>query len=242
MLAGSTSIWAAESPLESSQTAFDRWVDLQQSIAGEKSEWAVEKEYLGEEIRLLREEIEALTEKENQLKKSTDTIEADLKKIADENESLKNASTVVEQKLPDLEKGILELNKTFPVALQSIVETLVNRLPKEGASNVPGVSERLQVVVGVLGQVDKFNGQLSVQTEVQTSESGDRIQVRVLYLGLAQAWFVNQDGKLAGHGKPGATGWIWTRDDSLAPIINQAIAIHENTAVANYVNLPVSVN
>jgi hypothetical protein len=230
---------AAESPLEASQTAFDRWVDLQESIAAGKRDWAVEKEYLNEEIRLLREEIEALAEKEKQLKESTDVIEVDLKKIADENDSLESASAIVEQKLPELEAGVRAINAAFPAALKSTVEPLVNRLPKDGASTVPGVSERLQVVVGVLGQVDKFNGQLSVQTEVQTNEAGEKIQVRVLYLGLAQAWFVNQDGRFAGHGKPGDDGWVWTRDDSLAPLVNEAIAIHENTAVARYVSLPV---
>jgi len=231
---------AAESPLESSQTAFERWVELQQSVASEKRDWAVEKEYLNEEIRLLREEIEALTDKETRLKESTDVIETELKKFADDNASLKAASELVEQKLPELETGVRMLNAAFPAPLQTTVETLVSRLPKEGASTVPGVSERLQVVVGVLGQVDKFNGQLSVQTEVHTNPAGEKIQVRVLYLGLAQAWFVNQDGKFAGHGKPGETGWVWTEDDALAPLVNQAIAIQENTAVANYVSLPVS--
>lgn len=231
---------SAESQLAASQTAFDRWVDLQQSIAEEKSDWAVENEYLNEEIRLLREEIAALTEKETGLKESTDTIEAELKKISDENESLAAASKLVEQNLPELESGIRALNTSFPVPLQSIVETLVDRLPKEGASNTPGVSERLQVIVGVLGQVDKFNGQMSVQVETQNNATGEKVQVQVLYLGLGQAWFVNKDDKYAGYGQPGEKGWVWTQDDSIAPTLRQAVKVYENSALAEVVHLPVS--
>ena len=240
VVAGRVPIGAAESAIEASQTAFDRWVTLQESIASEKSDWVLEKEYLQEEIRLLKEEIEALTEKHGRLTNETATIEADLKKIEIQNDDLEAAAKLVEGRLPEFEKGVRDLNANLPPSLQSTVEMLVNRLPEEGATTQAGASERLQVVVGILSQVDKANGQMSVVTEVKPNSAGEQVQVRVLYLGLAAAWFVSQDGKFAGYGRPAGGGWEWTEDDALAATITRAIAIHDNTEVASYVELPVS--
>jgi len=64
----------------------------------------------------------------------------------------------------------------------------------------------------------------------------------VLYLGLAEGWFVSPDGKFAGFGKPGPDGWKWTQQDALAPLVKRAIAINENTEAAAFVELPASVN
>lgn len=213
---------------------------LQESIASEKGDWGIEKEYLGEEIRLLQEEIAALTEKRSRLTNETVTIKADLQKLDQENADLKAAASLVMAKMPGLENEIRTLNGALPPSLQSTIETLVNRLPKEGSSSSAGASERLQVVVGILSQVDKANGQLAVATEIKNNAGGEQIQVRVLYLGLAQAWFVSQDGKFAGSGQPGSDGWDWTQEDSLAPIVSRAIAIHDGIEVAGYVDLPVS--
>ncbi|HAV64243.1 MAG TPA: hypothetical protein DCY13_17985 [Verrucomicrobiales bacterium] len=231
---------AEESPLAASQAAFDRWVQLQESIAGEKRDWALEKEYLDREIRLLREEIGLLQERETLLKEETATIDAELRRIEAETGGLKLAAARVEEKLPEFETAMRSLNRALPAALRSTIESLFQRLPREGATTPAGTAERLQVVVGILGQVDKFNGQLNVAPELRTNAAGEKISVSVLYLGLAQAWFVSQDGRFAGHGMPGPQGWMWTQDDSIAPLVSRAIAIQENTAVADYVDLPLS--
>lgn len=231
---------AAEGALSQTQTSFDNWVRLQEAIAAEKRDWATEKEYLGEEIRLFKEEIAALEEREQALKTDTAKLEEELKKLETEEQNLTAAAKLVADRLPALEAELRELNRSFPASLQSTLESLIKRLPEADTKTAAGAAERMQVVVGLLSQVDKFNGQLSVAPEIRTNAAGEKIQVTVLYLGLAQAWFVSPDGKFAGHGKPDAGGWVWTEDDSLAPLVKRAIAINENTEVAAYVGLPAS--
>ena len=231
---------ADDTPVSVSQEHFDNWVQLQEAIATQKTDWAVEREYLRDEIALLSEEIEALTEQKASLREDTTKIQSELAKLSAEEEQLKSASELVTEQLPSLEAGLRRLIKSLPPSLKDTLDSLIKRLPEPDKESSSGVAERMQVIAGLLSQMDKFNGQLTVAQEIRKSLAGENIQVRVLYLGLSQAWFVSPDNTFAGHGKPSPDGWVWTEDPSLAPVIQKAIAINENSAVASYVNLPAS--
>lgn len=232
---------AADRAIESAQGTFDKWVEVQETIAREKRDWSIEREFLNEEVRLLREEIATLKVKSARLAEETGTTEAAIAKSTTETETLKQAVGLVEAELPMLEGQLRRLAQSFPAPLTEQVGPLLTRLPREGVSTKAGTSERLQTVVGLVSQVDKFNGGFTVAAELHKTPAGTEVQVRTLYLGLAQAWFVSPDGKFAGFGKPGAEGWDWTADNDLASSIEKAIAVHENTGMAEYVGLPVSI-
>jgi hypothetical protein len=66
----------ASSAIDTTRTAFDKWVELQETVSREQRDWAVEKEFLAEEVRLLKEEIAALKEKSGRLSEATAKTEA----------------------------------------------------------------------------------------------------------------------------------------------------------------------
>lgn len=230
---------AAEGALDASEAAFGKWVEVQESIARERRDWTIEQEFLAEEIRLLKEEIAALKEKAGRLDEETKQTEADLTRLTGQNEEFKTAATRVEAVLPEFEQAVRALHGRFPLVLQETLEPLMGRLPKGGATIKASISERMQAVVGVLSQVDKFNGALTVVPELRTNPAGKEVQVRTLYLGLAQAWFVSLDGGFAGHGIPGATTLEWSPANEIAPEVKRAIDIQQGAGVAAYVSLPV---
>lgn len=230
---------AAEGALDASETTFGKWVEVQETIARDQRDWAVEQEFLTEEIRLLNEEIAALKEKAGRLDEETKQTEADLARLTGKNEEFKTAASRVEAALPEFEQAVRTLHNRFPLVLQETLEPLMGRLPKDGTAIKASISERMQAVVGVLSQVDKFNGALTVVPELRTNPAGKEVQVRTLYLGLAQAWFVSLDGGFAGHGIPGATTWEWSPANEIAPAVKRAIDIQQGAGVAAYVSLPV---
>jgi len=233
---------AADDPAAAAQGAFEKWVEVRDAIAREKRDWTVEKEFLTEEIRLLKEEVAALKEKSDRLDTETSQTEKDLARIAGDNETLKSASARVEAEVAGFESALRSLDPRFPGVLRETLEPLMNRVPREGAATKSSLSERMQAVVGVLSQVDKFNGTLTVVPELRKKPDGREVQVRTLYLGLAQAWFVSLDAEFAGQGFPGEAGWEWTTANELAPTVKQAIDIQQNAGLAQYVRLPVKVN
>jgi chromosome segregation ATPase len=230
---------AAERPLEAPEAAFGKWVEVQEAIARDQRDWTIEQEFLTEEIRLLKEEITALQEKTGRLDEETKQTEADLARLTGQNEEFKTAASRVESALPEFEQAVRALHGRFPLVLQETLEPLMGRLPKDGSATKASISERMQAVVGVMSQVDKFNGALTVVPELRTNPAGKEVQVRTLYLGLAQAWFVSLDGSFAGHGIPGATTWEWSPANEIAPEVKRAIDIQQGAGVAAYVSLPV---
>jgi hypothetical protein len=231
---------AADSPLEASAAAFNKWVEVQESISETRSEWAVEKEFLNEEIRLLSEEIAALEEKSGRLAGEIEQAEKDLAQFTNKVEVFKQAAGQVEVAVGDFEAGLWQLHPSLPEVLKEAIQPLMSRLPREEAPTNPGLGERMQAVVGVLSQVDKFNGALTVVPELRKSPEGKEVQVQTLYLGLAQAWFVGVDGSFAGHGIPTAAGWDWT-PGAIAKQVKTAIDVQQNAGVAQFVDLPVTI-
>jgi hypothetical protein len=95
--------------------------------------------------------------------------------------------------------------------------------------------------VGLINEVDKFNAAVTVVSQVQKNPAGAEVQVETVYLGLAQAFFVDKAGEYAGVGVPGPDGWQWTPKPELAGRIQKSIAMYKNAAPAAFVSLPVTI-
>ena len=96
-------------------------------------------------------------------------------------------------------------------------------------------------MIGILNEVNKFNGDISVSNEIRELPGGVRAEVRTLYLGLSQGFYVTADGAGAGVGLPAEAGWEWTPQNELASEITRAIAILQNNEIPAYVPLPVKI-
>jgi hypothetical protein len=129
----------------------------------------------------------------------------------------------------------------WPTPLVSKIDPLLKKIPGDPEETKRSVLERMQNVVGIVNEVDKFNGAVTVESEVQQNPSGAEIQVRTLYLGLGQAYFVDKSGEHAGMGIPAANGWSWTARPELGLAIQNAIAVYENTQPAAFIGLPVHI-
>ena len=70
---------------------------------------------------------------------------------------------------------------------------------------------------------------------------GSTAEVKALYIGLGQAYYVTPTGDAAGVGQPTPDGWKWTPANDLAPEISRAIAILQNEEVPAFVPLPVTI-
>jgi len=101
------------------------------------------------------------------------------------------------------------------------------------------VSERTHVV-GILNEANKFDNDISMNAEIRTLSSGVPTEVRVVYVGLGQAYFVSAKGE-AGIGRPGADGWHWEIDRSIAPSVAQVVEILQAKSKPKLVPLPVTI-
>ncbi|MCX7818230.1 MAG: DUF3450 domain-containing protein [Kiritimatiellae bacterium] len=221
------------------RAAIEKWVETRRLLSRETQEWRVAREILEGRAELLSREVETI---EAQIRQTTNEIgELDVKLAESraQRERLVAATAGLDESIARLERRVVGLLERMPAPLRERVQPLSQRIPAPEAASPPPLAERFQNVIGVLNELQKAAREILVTSEVRTLDGGERIEVTVLYIGLAQAYFVNPAGTVAGVGRPGPKGWTWERDDQLAAAVQAAIAVYRNERPAEYVRLPV---
>jgi len=232
-------VGAAESPLIAARETVAQWVQTQQLISRTKADWDADKEMLGQSKALFERELKAVQEELG--KQSTNSSVADAERIKSEAE-LKRANEALERVrivIGELESQLKALIPLLPAPVLSGAQQLLNRLPVDPKNTKAGVTERVQTLVSLLNEVDKFNNAVTVFTEKRAHTGGEEVSVETVYAGLGAAYFVNESGDFAGLGRPGPKGWEWTVDPQLAPAVREVIRVYRNERTARFVPLPV---
>ncbi len=227
--------------LEEIRANIDKWVETRQLLAKTRSEWATAKETLQQSIGLIEKEVKLIDERITQTRETASQADRDRLVLLDENERLSKASAAVQAVLADLERQTTNLAAQLPLPLQERIMPLIKRVPNHPDQSRLSVSERMQNIVGILSEVDKFNNAISVFPELRRNSAEVEVQVKTLYVGLGAAFFADKTGEYGGVGVPTATGWEWTPKPEIAADVARAIAIYENTETAQFVKLPVTV-
>jgi len=231
---------AGESTPDSARETLAKWVETQQLISKEKRDWVDGKEMLTSRIDVLKGEIEAVRLK---LKDARETAsEANSKKAGTvaESEALHEVGTGLSKDAGELEAGLRALLPRLPEPLQEKVKPLFDRIPPDPATTKVSLAERYQNVAGILNEINKFNNEITMVTEIRTLGDGKPSEVRTVYVGLAQAYYVSPKGE-AGIGRPGISAWEWTPSPGSAAQIAEAVEILQNKAKPRFVALPVKV-
>ena len=233
---------AQVSKFDQARAYVEKWVQTRQLIAKRKADWRVGQENIKQSIGLLKKEI-ALLDKEIAQTNDIDT-EADLEKqrVNFSLEDLKKSNKVVSDALWNMERKVLGLISRFPEPLKDRTTAVRTRIPLkiEDLRN-NSAAERMQNIVAILNEADRFNSAITMAVELRKDADGNERQVQVIYLGLGQAYFVDQNNTIAGRGVPGSEGWMWSFNNGLAPKIRKIIGIYENGLPAEFVSIPVEI-
>ena len=240
-----TTVAAAAEPaavgIDGARTTVAKWLSTQQLIFQERKDWQDAKEILVARIAAAEREITALQAKVdesdgklNELSHSSSLAVSTEAKLAD---SSRHMATAVTQ----LETDVVRLCKMLPAGVLEKVTPLRQRIPADPATTRASVAERMQNVLGILNMINEANGQISLVTEVRPLSDGKPSEVKTVYVGLGQAYFLSASGE-AGIGRPTPDGWTWTAANDIAPRVAQTIEILENKAKPGFVPLPVTIH
>tara|TARA_B100000519_G_C14234796_1_gene434216 strand:- start:1063 stop:1830 length:768 start_codon:yes stop_codon:yes gene_type:complete len=228
--------------LGQTRATLKEWVELKKLISEERSTWTVEQQTLNESIDLLTQEIEKLDEQITAMQEDADAAQLERQSLNNEEDELRRASAVVQQVATDLEGAVLDLMEYFPQSLQDKLSLLTERMPKNTKeADALGLSTRIQYVIGILGEIEKFHNQITVEETMQ-SIGDSEVAVKTMYIGLAVAYYVDGTRTEAGVLRPAKGGWEKEARNDMAEQIAQAIGIYEREETAEFVNLPISLN
>ena len=227
--------------LDEARGALERWVETRKVITEERRDWTLGRELLTDRIALVQREIDGLKTRVAEAQGSI--READVKRdeLVAQNEKLKEASGKLAAMVATLESRTLALLARSPEPIRERVKPLSQRLPTAGETTKASLSERFQNVVGILNELNKFQREVTVTSEVRQLTDGTSAEVTVLYIGVSCAFYASADGRAAGLGNSTATGWEWQSANERATDILKAIAVFRNESVAEFVQLPLRV-
>jgi len=238
----SESVFAQGSKFEEARTHIEKWVQTRQLIARRDADWRVERENIGQSVGLLQREIDLLKDAIDKSEQVDSEADAEKKRITLSLEDLKKANKVVDAALWGMERQALALMTSFPDPLKDRTSNVRSRIPlKKEDLRGRSAAERMQNVVAMLNEADRFNSAITLAIEVRKDAEGKDRQVQALYLGLGHAYYADQSGSFAGVGVPGAEGWTWTVNAELGSTIRKVIDIYENERKAEFIAIPVNI-
>jgi hypothetical protein len=224
--------------LDETRLALEKWIDTQKLVAKERNEWQQGREILTNRIDLVKREIAALEEKIDQAQKSVAETNARRDELLKQKAQAEATRARLSGAVGVLEGQVRALLRQLPEPQQAHLEPLRLRMPDADKVGRVTTAERFQNVIGILNDVNQSNNEIRVTYEVRELAGGRPAEVRVLYVGLAQAWYVSASGE-AGVGRPSADGWKWTPDPKLANDVLTALEIQQGKHSPEFVPLPV---
>ena len=238
---GAALVWSArgdDSPATTARATLEQWVETRQVIAATRADSERQREVLEQTKALHLRELAGLEETLRGISTNSVTATDERERAARDLESADAAIQRLEARLPELESKVRSLLPLFPAPLLEAVRPMVDRLPTNAAPVAARSNERLQAVVAILNEADKFQNSITVANSRQADAGGQELNVDVLYLGLSGAYFADPQGRIAGSGRPTPSGWVWTRDEAVGPTVRAAIAMYRNSRQAAFVSLP----
>lgn len=233
---------AAEIRLQETRSTLEKWVETRQLISKTRSDWQSDQEMIAQTIQLYERELKAIEEQMSKVSTNNTQVAREmaeaiaLQKLS--NESLEG----VRQYATQLEARVKQFVPQLPVPLQDILKPQLARLPADPAGTKMLPAERVQVLVGVLNELDKFNNSVNLfNTEKRKNPAGDEVAVQTVYVGLGAGYFVNEAADFAGTGAPGTKGWEWAVKPEIAPAVHEVVKIYRNEKAAGFVTLPATI-
>lgn len=230
-----------ENNVVKTRIALEKWVETSQIISKEKKNFKLAEEMLTGRIEIIESEIESLQKKIEETKLSITEADKKRSKLVENNEKFKSVAKAFKDVIVDLETKTREILKRLPDPIVERVKPLSQRFPKNPNETKLSIGERFQNIVGVLNEINKFNREITIISEVRELTDGTSAEVASMYIGIGKAYYANVNGKAVGIGTISPDGWIWKPANESASNIVQAISIMKNESPAAFVQLPIEI-
>jgi len=217
------------------------WVQTHQLISKTRADWSRDKELLDQSTALYERELKTLGEQLTRVGTNTLSLGQQRETTLQRQQVYTSGIAVAARRLGELEGRVRDLKPVLPPLLLATVEPLLNKLPADPASTNVSAVARMQTLITILNEVDKFQSSVTITEETRQAPDGREVAVSVLYAGLGQAWFADQKGAFGGVGVPSPAGWEWTTRNDVAPLVIRSIRMYRNELPADFVPLPVQV-
>jgi len=231
----------AGSPLDEAVNILGQWVETERLISRSQAEWETNRASMQNLIEVYQQEIEALDALITDAEEDTSAAERRRAELLQQDGGIREVETRVVAGLIEAEKQLKDLHQHLPPPLQDELRPLFNMLPADPAASRVAIAQRVQPIVAILTQIQRFNQVVTLVEDFREFEAGRTVQTESVWFGLGAAYYVDSADQHAGFAVLGDGGWSWQDDPSLVPLVREFINIYRGTKQASYVKLPVTV-
>ncbi|MBL4801621.1 MAG: DUF3450 family protein [Emcibacter sp.] len=231
------SIAEARSP-QDVRVVLQEWVETERLISKEDQIWQQNKAALGDVLTALGKEEQILKERINTTQHLTVTADKERSGLLKERGEYQEFSRLLAGKIGNYERQVIKLLVSLPPLLQQELAPFTLKLRNNSDLSL---SVRARTVVNIISQIEKFDNAITLSRDVRRLDAGKEVEVDVLYIGLAQAFYVDKNAEHAGWGDVTEEGWDWQENNDLAGDIKDAIDIYESRKSPELVELPLKI-
>jgi hypothetical protein len=220
----------------------DKWVETRRAISERESEWASEKEALRNTRDLLRQRVEDLRADIEALEVSSDQTATEQSELVETRARLQRETGKLTERVTAMESRVEALAAFFPEPLTERLSPFLSQIPENPEETEAQLGQRYLNVLGILGEVERFNATTTLVGDDRELPSGERVAASTVFWGLAFAYSSDSQGQQAFFGSPTTSGgWTFTPQEGHATDARLLLDIAEgNTDEINFVLLPVS--
>ncbi len=227
--------------LTDTKSIIQEWVRVEQLLSHENQQWDEEKASLNDILKILSAERQELNRQITLAQEIASRADEERSILVEKLSSYQEISDLLEVRISDYERQLVLITAYLPQVLQSELAPRISRLNSSALGSNLSLSERTQTVLSMMSEIDSFDGRLTLTTELISNSRGEPIEVRVLYLGLSRAFYVNRNATTAGYGVPTDTGWQWQSANELSANIAKSLDIYETRLTPQLISLPMQV-
>ncbi len=231
----------AAAELEEVRDSVSRWVEVESTLSREAIAWKEKRALLEDLLAVTGAEVEALKGQLTATESLVDEAQKRRLELGAQRDRDALLASDVEAFLGEFENRVRELAGRMPQPLLKKLERTLARLPSDSQESTLGIAERMQTVIGILTEIQRFDSTVTTSDELLEDGDGQTREIQTLYFGLGAAFFVTPDGEEAGVGRATAEGWTWTPQSDLAKEVQAALAMATGTSrEARFLSLPVA--
>ncbi len=221
--------------------AVDRWVDVELTISKEALAWEEKKRLLRDLTGVAEAEIQWLKDELASTSTAVSTAEKRRKELLAQKDQDAVLASNVGTFLGPFEDRLRSLAERMPQPLRKKWDPLLARLPRAPERKTRGIAERMQAVMGLLTEIQRFDRTVITADELLERPDGETREINTIYFGLGAAYYVTPDGNEAGVGESTSGGWRWSAQPDLAADVQFAIKMARGVSgEAAFIGLPVS--
>ena len=219
-------------------TLIQEWVQTEQLIGKESTDWSKEKAALIDIRDALKKEILELDQRLAESEQEAVGAAKQRTELLEQKDEIEETTRSLLDNIDSLEAQVHKSYQLLPTPLAKRLQPFREKLSSAQGQNNISLKQRIDTLLSLLQAISLFHRNVTLERQEFSLEDGVSREFQVLYFGLGVAYFVNESGTVAGYGKPTSQGWEWKRQDSLSKEISTGVDMVNNRAMPRFLTLP----